>query len=574
MVRSLTVSVLVHLLLLALLSMQHAPRAAPLTLRLRLPTGMITRIHVDDNSTLADLTVAVSSQCAVQAGDSVTLGEHTYSFADLQTNQTSVAVAHLTRGSLLTITSSKAAATAAARVTVAASPTAESVSRSLDSSSPSPSKRTFGSGSARKRSFSVADIEKHREALIKIKRQPANTSVEVRVAEMPERIVGRVAKSGGVAVLLGRLVQAPPSASTSRRRQKTQTESEVVQVLGALEVSVGGASLATGVLDGVGAVVAQKAQALAEAMGLQVVGCCLGRGNSSDGGMWSAQHIHLALQLRAATAAAALPLSSFVVLSADLSKPEDESAGQARGRRSRRLQLSAKEGADAVVVEAFRLSDQAAQLHERGLLPLLPLPSPAPASSTPSAGAGRRARAKRLVAEQGQEEEAKTEVVVLAGEVIVRNSVETRQVDALLLAVPLPIKPAQPSVSGIGSSDARGGTSGSIGGAVPELQHVFPTLAELQEGQAAALAKQYLLKLLKKVRAGAALPKDVLVRLLDPHLLLFLGSVVDAAVFRALCGHLSGERTAQALPMEVVVALEMVRGSLSSADGGDDDEEE
>jgi hypothetical protein len=320
----LPMSVLVHLLLLLLLSMQ---RSRALTLRVRLPTGLITRINVDDNSTLADLTVAVSSQCTVQASDSITLGDSTCSFADLQANQTSVAGAQLTRTSLLTITSSKTLTVGAdAGAGAGAGPTAESVSSSLDSPSSSSSPP---SKSATKRSFSVADLDKRRESLIKIKRQPANTSVEVQVSEQPQRIVARVGKSGGVAVLLGRLRQAPPSTSRRRQTQKTsETETEVVQVLGALEVSVGGACLTSGLLDEVGAVVAQKAQAMADALGLQVVGCCLGRGrgrgNSTsaggiggeggEGGMWSAQHIHVVLQLRAATAGAALPLASFLVL--------------------------------------------------------------------------------------------------------------------------------------------------------------------------------------------------------------------------------------------------------------------
>lgn len=219
-----------------------------------------------------------------------------------------------------------------------------------------------------------------------------------------------------------------------------------------------------------------------------------------------------------------------------------------------------------VRVEAFRLSSQALELHRNGTLPAVPCC-------------------------KARDVEGEGDVVYL--NTVVRGAAagadDSSEVDSVLLCVPVAIR----SSGSAGSGTVVGAGDGVDAGAMEtekkielemEMQHLFPSMAELQHDPLVAeVARQYLLKLLGRVtqplrdnstsEGGEPLEARLLSRFRDPQLLLYLSTVMEPEAFGGLCEQLRsvdaattiskrsiiGSRT---LPLEVQVALEQVRLSL------------
>ena len=213
--------------------------------------------------------------------------------------------------------------------------------------------------------------------------------------------------------------------------------------------------------------------------------------------------------------------------------------------------------------------------------------------------------------------------VRLNGKVLLRAE-ERGSVDALLLAVPLCITDISSAASTAASSARLGGDLVSAGSqprssattrrsikqlspsdmpteeSRQEFVHFFPSLSELQRSHATAdTARRYLVRLIRNLEADGwtfgdsqqqqapwngqgrqPQPSDVRVdrdwdvreRLKDPHLLLYLSTVLDHIVFRSLCEALVTplKGVPLAIPVDVQIALQMLRESLSTAESHGD----
>lgn len=147
------------------------------------------------------------------------------------------------------------------------------------------------------------------------------------------------------------------------------------------------------------------------------------------------------------------------------------------------------------------------------------------------------------------------------GPVIFRNSEEVNELDAIILSVPLPIIHFSSSFSSLDNNNLESTVK------VFE-DHLFPTLYELQDGNIAQTATRYLLKLLKNIHKSENLN---LRRLRDPHLLLYLSTLIEEDVFQSLCGYLNPNCCPQLnkqnaiLSESVKLGLSMVQLSLEHA---------
>eukprot|EP01034_Spumella_vulgaris_P025672 gene25672-32156_t len=271
-----------------------------------------------------------------------------------------------------------------------------------------------------------------------------------------------------------------------------------------------------------------KIKAMAVSLGLEVVGCAVGtrdvRGEASR--PWSAAHVLTSLQVSEAVRG---KLNESIILSvSDVNSTKE-----------------------AVRVEGYQLSAQAVHLAASGVLT--------------SSSASRRAQSAR----KGSDYFASARVgriderdrLLLSDSVLFRGE-EDRVVDAHLFAVAVPVQTHSKAAC---------------------MTHDFPTDLEMRDSAVASAAKTFLVRLIRKVSPAAArreavlLSTDVLNRLRDPHLLLFLGDLMSKRDAQTLCKVISPSNATETyhLPRAVVTSLQQIALSLEqsmASDHGDENE--
>ena len=147
-----------------------------------------------------------------------------------------------------------------------------------------------------KKPTSIADLEKRRRELLKITRQKSTHGSTVKMTSSAGRILQRMANVGGCAILMGRVVKTAPTKTAVRKgtsiaeiaksESVTRTATEVLAVCEIFQYS-----------DSEEGAVTNKVQPqnlcdlpavavfieLAKALGLGVVGCCIGMPNHLQG---------------------------------------------------------------------------------------------------------------------------------------------------------------------------------------------------------------------------------------------------------------------------------------------------
>lgn len=575
---------------------------AKLTLRIRLASGVIQRFEVDDEDgiTVADLRSKLRSSGVLTETDvSFTVNDKTYTCNDGGVGEDmTMKQLGVSNGDILNV------------IGPAADDTTTSGTSATSSASGSSGVKSASKFMQRKKKpTSIADLEKWRKELIKITRQKSTGGRSVSMTPSAGRILKRLASGHGHALLVGKVVSKggkKSSSSGSGRKSVSiaamakaeQASKESVEVYAVCEVG-NGEDLST--LPGVGEVCA-----LASSLGLDVVGCCIGgikpptvasntdgkesKGKESDPGKdapvlsaWTADHVHATLQLRSSVSSTlnTAPNSTFVVVTVNeaTTTPATDDATSTTDKKKKKSKKKSMT-ADGIALEAFQLSDQAHILYTKGILTPLKLPSPAEsATGTGPNNKGGKGRDKSSFGAfkdktAAQHEQGK---VFLSGEILLQST-ESRVVDPLLLAVPLPILPLIGVAAAAGTVAAKERGKGKKGGKgdkdsppaplspLVDFEHSFPSAVEMNENsQTGTLAGKHFSQTLEGVNKPGTKR-----RFRDPHLLLHAARLLDKSTFAALCAALMsvGEIYSDKLPGMVQMALDMVRTTISGANGG------
>ena len=184
-------------------------------------------------------------------------------------------------------------------------------------------------------------------------------------------------------------------------------------------------------------------------------------------------------------------------------------------------------------LEAFLLSPQAVELYNRGVL------------------------RKHYAAAQSRGYKLQ-----LSGEVLVQSDT-VAEIDPLLFAIPVPIAQAGKGAVTVGSKGGFAKTATQGDG----WEHLFPTLEELEALGNELKLRKYIHKVLSKL-SKKRWPKA---QLRDFNLLLSLQNLVDTNDFAVLCEALNDQKS-DALPKQILLALEMLKDSLVDNEGDEDEE--
>jgi len=151
------------------------------------------------------------------------------------------------------------------------------------------------------------------------------------------------------------------------------------------------------------------------------------------------------------------------------------------------------------------------------------------------------------------------------------------ELDPWLFAIPIPLIVLEAN-SAATSSTKRKTTSKKLISSTDStsFDHSFPTPGELNDdnNNARAVAKRFLVRLLKHFKPNKPLPQEAYSRLRDPHLLLHLSDMLDPAAFDLLLAHisplssLSSPQTESNKPLSIELA--MVMQSVQTALDSDD----
>lgn len=316
-------------------------------LRIRTVDGLIHRLDVDEETK----TIKQCYRKLIEAGKitedaKLKIKDMEYE-ASSETTLTSLSLAN---GEIITVVDSisKATVSSNSNKTISKDVNTTSIKQSFKTGM----KKVVSSASkpTKKKIVSIASMSAQKQSLEKITRQKSSTvSQSVIVMPSTERIFARIA-TGGVALLLGRTLQYKPtfkskksasSASASSAPESATTERNLTVVYSAYELlrSEDKVDTAGGLPhDAVSYAVdigGQKSRvadvrALAQSMGLQIVGCCIGHphaqnsstgtkmavkktikgpkgkkgedagsDNDSSGDSWHADHVHGCVQVRA-----------------------------------------------------------------------------------------------------------------------------------------------------------------------------------------------------------------------------------------------------------------------------------
>jgi hypothetical protein len=474
-----------YLCLVSVLSFALAGVEAVL-LRIRLSNGQVIRHEAEGAEGEGKLNINQFRQDMLAKGHIVSLND-AFSFNNAVYNSTDLSeVIQVSDGDLLTII--------------------PSIKPSTNTTTTSSTKGITRQTTTKRGIKTVADIEKHRNSLMKITRQKANSSRSVILSPSTGRILNRISKHGGVALLLGKVNQRQISTTSIgskflvNKNKKTVQEyvsSECVEVHAACELCSNSnndksfkpsARIEKVALMGV-------LLSIASDLGLSIVGTAISMGQLSDV-MWSPDHVSTVLKL--------LPYASNTTTFITLSLAADVSSDGSKTPKS-----SSSKG---FKVEAFQFSDQANELCKNGILV---------ADSVGDSSNGN--------------------LVALNGTVLIQST-ESNSVDCFLLSVPLPIlsfESVNPSINEV------------------TYEHYFPTADELKTDQKlSASAMRHLHKNLGNMNS-----RDIKGILRDVHLLLYLSNIIDKKSLSMLCKSLvDGTATISA---SIKMTLEMFRQTLA-----------
>ena len=595
-------------LLILLFSLQFSVLAtASMTLRVRLPSGVVQRLSIDDEqgetiATLRDRIVANYS-LATDSNSTISIKNVDYVWSDSSKNSTRLYDLGLAAGELIDV------------VAHAPAPGGAVSAGDRLPKKPKPA-AAEASAATPKKVASLAELQRMRKEMIKVTRQRSTGKRAVAVSQSVAGMLKRVS-TGGVALLIGRSLVEPALKQGNAGGGKTRVMSggdgknvdrrECIEVHAACELFHGKVFPTDLVVSDVlsGLVSTSAVANIAKKLGLSVVGCAIGypcANEKEKAPLWSPLHVVTALQLRpiagetgsnrfvilsaAPDTTVVKPPTSGIKLGAKVlqdKKSKSRLGGEAGNGATKKLQRKGGGTSAAVrsvtrglTLEAFELSEQATVLHERQLLPSRLLAGDGKGKGkdiNKSKGKGNAEKAKPKSPTKGGKTEAVTEgeSLVLNGNVLIANGVETKEIDPFLLAVPMPIV-----AIGTGSAPPRkskGIVTAKTASSPPwrpaplgiSFEHSFPSAIELQNSDSpiAKKASRHVLQVL----ADAAQPKMV-ARLRDVQLLLHLSKMLDEATMRALCDVLATPATA--LPQGVLTAMEMLKLSLGGAGAEDD----
>ena len=374
----------------------------------------------------------------------------------------------------------------------------------------------------------IADIAKRRSELVKIARQKTDGKKILVVSPLAARVLRRLSSSKQrtrCALLLGHVDTAAIPAATSKaksisRKSSTATASSTaVEKKDVKNLRVACVCELFSEDNGESYINLPAVVELAAALNQTVIGCAVG---TDDGTIWGTGHVKAALQVHHLFGNA----SDLILLSV-FDKPPTEVA-TAPGRKTiKRKSASAALDDQGLTLEAFQLSEQAWALYRKGIL--------ATSCCVESEGSN-----------SGKGATGTSALLSLHGEVLIQSD-ETKNIDPVLLSVPVPVK---------------------LAAGVIDFEHYFPTQQELlQEQKASGLARKHLLRQLG--RLGSPGIKSIL---RDPHLLLYISGAlrVDKTSFLALCKSL--REPGDALSSGVKMVLENVKYSLDSSFADSDDD--
>jgi hypothetical protein len=209
--------------------------SAAVTLRIRLSSGLMQRLEIEDEvETIESLRERLRNDGIILEDDSsFTLKDQSYSAlsvsASVDSEQLSMRKLGVSSGDILSITRP-------------ALMKEKHLASDLDSA-PQVKGQKMSRKSNQKKPTSIADLEKKRKELLKITRQKGTNGRAVSMTASAGRILERMANSGGYAMLLGRTVKAAPIKASSKSGNSIaamskleNSEKETIEVLAVCEI--------------------------------------------------------------------------------------------------------------------------------------------------------------------------------------------------------------------------------------------------------------------------------------------------------------------------------------------------
>lgn len=444
----------------------------------------------------------------------------------------------------------------------------------------------------KKKIVSMASIQARKLSLEKITRQKSTKShsVFVNPSSSIERIMSRMTEHGGLAILLGKTetqVQKAKTISTKTSISSISSNSTASRNVTSIEAicevflqnpipngsdrNLQSQSFINQVTSSESVTMIEKVQMFAENLGLDVVGFCVHIRSSSqsttaklDGdqkskstairsssqsseptrSVWTNDHIYISSYLRKMFTKSSTPVTPS--LCKDLfpiilcvSKTSDKHQLKSDTKRATgNSKVSLQKG---LSIEAFKLSDQAMRLIDKGLVALQKDSQSSASSHSSSSSSGSSSNAKTNHDEKVQ----------LTSEVLLKNE-ETTEVDPLLLAVPMSIIHKQPTASAIVETNLL----------KSPFHHSFPTPSEINsKTEMSILAKKYSDQILQKLVKNNV--DAVRKKLRDVHLLLYLSDILDMDTVRNIASCAADGASTIKLSQRSVMALQMSVSALN-----------
>ena len=589
----------------ALLGLGHGA----LTIRVRLPSGQLQRVSIEDEEkeTIGSLRACMQSQgVELPANSTLSIKDERYDCLDAAgKNNTSLGSLGLSPGEIVHVldTAPKRAAQRAPAPTRVA-----------------PKKKTASS---------IAEIQRLKKLLVKLARQKPTGRRVVAVAPSVGRILQRVA-AGGVALLLGRSMSegggAGSSSSSGMSKSGTRLRAavtaagdsasqqrECIEIHAACEIFQGSLPDDISMSSMVSLPLVTE---IAAGLGLSVVGCSIGvaaKDGQNSGAkratkgavkvsgatrtpgeeeprLWTSGHVFAALQLRplaqggrfvvlsaAHAAVEAAPLSAAAAASKAAPRKLGAAADATKPKKRRAASVDAATRAvtPGLSLEAFELSDQCLSLAESGTLPRSRAQCTLPQKPPP------KDKMRGRIIGPSSTIRPLADPLPLNGPVVAQSE-ETTLVDPYILAVPLPIVAI--GTGSVAPRRLKGASATSLPAQAPwrppplgvDFEHSFPSLGEMGQASVALKARAHVSQMLSALLAGGGgderfTREGMTRRLRDVHLLLYLAAgLVERETMAALCAALG---RGEPLPPAVLMALDLTSQSLKSQGGGDAEED-
>lgn len=499
--------------------------ANSITLRVRLPSGQLQRLEVDDEATLRDCQEKLRLSGYLPEGSGVIFRSETIDFVD-QADLGIVQHFKALNGEILSIIQPNTTTSLNNITSLSTKTTNFTASKSITQ------RRMSGTAG-------LEDIKKWRSNLIKITRQTTSGNLSVGVSNTTARIIKRLLNPGGLCILVGNKV------FDDKQTNKTQ-----INILGMFEVmnhdNLRSSSLINDLLK------------ILEGLDLNIVGIGISLGTDLPTLSWSSKHIfsclHLQDTLKTTTTATTETTSiasttpPFVILSILAEKLGDTKASSGQNSIHRKGTVGSKASSPqlGLQLEAHHLSDLAYELVSKSILGMNE-------SAVEASVAGHLT------------------TLSLDKPVLVQSD-EKNSIDALLLAVPIPILPLQRGVSSRRSSSSSSSTSQQSPPSPLSLHHSFPTPKEL-EGDVLIAKKTKVLVQKILDQSKNRYTEDLRSLFLDLHFLFYLRSFLDMNSIVTLSQYFSSCSTSGSvsfgsrLPAHITVLLDIFRTALHSASG-------